>query len=106
MESMATKDKTATPAAENKAEELGVSVTHVEGSGKDGSVTVADVEARASEAENTVEVKFNPVMFLSTYTTASGEKYKDGDPIKRDEYDRLKDSETIDGAPVFVEGGE
>jgi len=40
----------ATPAAEAKAEELGVDLAEVEGSGADGRVTVGDVEAAADEA--------------------------------------------------------
>lgn len=40
----------ATDAAARKADELGVDLTAVEGSGKDGRVTVADVEAAAAQA--------------------------------------------------------
>jgi pyruvate dehydrogenase E2 component (dihydrolipoamide acetyltransferase) len=39
----------ATPAAIEAAEELGVDLTEIEGSGKKGKVTKADVEALASE---------------------------------------------------------
>ena len=41
----------ATPAAEAKAEELGVDLTQVEGTGADGKIIVSDVEAAAEPSE-------------------------------------------------------
>ena len=49
-EAEASDEVDATPAAEAKAEELGVDLASVEGSGADGRVTVADVEDAADEA--------------------------------------------------------
>lgn len=40
----------ATPAAQRKAQDLGVDISKVEGTGAGGQITVSDVEAAASEA--------------------------------------------------------
>lgn len=42
----------ATPAAERRADELGVDLNEVEGSGDGGKILVSDVEAAASEADS------------------------------------------------------
>jgi pyruvate/2-oxoglutarate dehydrogenase complex dihydrolipoamide acyltransferase (E2) component len=45
----------ATPAAMEKADELGVDISSVQGTGKNGKVTTGDVEACASEAPEASE---------------------------------------------------
>lgn len=51
----------ATEAAEREAENLGVDLENVDGSGKDGRILVKDVEAAASEAEPETDAPAEPV---------------------------------------------
>jgi len=99
------KDKAATTAAENKAEELGVNVGKVEGSGKDGSVTVADVEAASQEPERFVKVKLaNPLARSSK--ASDGITYYGGEPVPESYFDTVLAKDTgLGGARLFKKGG-
>jgi len=76
---LASKDNPATPAAAELAEEKGVDLTTVEGSGEGGKITKPDVEAVAGEAEQVIPDEDSPAA-----QTPSGYALReaDGDPEK------------------------
>lgn len=77
-----TQDRKITPAAEKKAQELGVDLAQIEGTGADGNVTVEDVEAaiknieeaRAAEQKASEELKAAEEALAAEEATADGRR--------------------------------
>lgn len=105
-------EKKATDAAAKKADEQNVDLEKVEGSGKDGSVTVADVEEKASESSKLVNaVPVDPQ--TRQVVGPDGVVYPSEDPVSQDYFDsKLASCRNRDGellfkkVPVDEEGGE
>lgn len=108
-----TQEVKATEAAERKAEELGVTLAEVEGTGAGGKVTVEDVEAAAKalnehppgedapdeeeeEAaeegpdEEVFEAKLNPDLGNQLSVRIGDKVYENGTPVTESEYEGLK----------------
>lgn len=104
----------ATEVAERKAQELGVNVASVQGTGADGQVKVEDVERAAKAVEGTVEgaevegnssveeateggdaerlfeARLNPELGDQTSVRIGEKTYVDGTPMSESEYESLK----------------
>ena len=82
----------ATEAAQRKAEELGVDIASVEGTGSGGNVTVSDVEAKATEPTQPVRVAVNPALEAQSYTTGDGDTYYRDTPreVSQEKYEDLR----------------
>lgn len=88
----------ATDSAKVRAEELGVNLDDVQGSGQDGRILVSDVEAAASgidasEAEEQFMVRLNPATGLGGYAfdadfaVLADERYR----LTREQYEKYSD---------------
>lgn len=101
--------KDATEAAQRRAEEEGVNLSKVEGSGQGGTVTVSDVEEAAQEPEKMFEVKLNPRLpsfQLLTSVTAFGRVFSGGEVLSESEYERYKEAESAEGIQLLIKGQE
>lgn len=81
---MADKPK-ATEAAEAKADELGVDLASVEGSGASGNITVADVEQAPPKEDKLIYLEMNPKAFVQKPKTliVGGKVFHRDDPNSR-----------------------
>ena len=116
----------ATPAAEEKARELGMAVEAIEGTGKDGQVTVEDVKKVAAQgsaiaetpAEETVGVVPNPLLgptegvFVEEvlYPTGPFTRDRPAPELARSEFERMQREHRFgqteddpEGHPLLVE---
>lgn len=97
----------ATEAAERKAQELGVDLTTVTGTGAEGQIKVEDVERAAKSVEGTVEgaevegveesgderyfeARLNPELGDQMSVRIGEKTYRDGTVISETEYEELK----------------
>jgi pyruvate/2-oxoglutarate dehydrogenase complex dihydrolipoamide acyltransferase (E2) component len=104
---LATKDK-ATEAAQKKAEEAGVDVAKVEGTGADGAVTVRDVEEKAAEPEKRFRVKLNPALGQSLdLVEVGGRIFRGGEAVSEREFEALKEAkDPYSGVQLLLKGKE
>ena len=114
----------ASDAAHKRADDLGVDISKVDGTGSGGNITVADVEQAAKEAAHTggsaganarteaeVEAsyaaKINPALdYQSVVVNLGGERreIKTGDPLTESELEELREIKTGSGLQYVVKG--
>lgn len=120
----------ATEAAQRKAEELGVDLAQVQGTGVEGRVTVQDVEKASENPDSGQEpkespgrqyqpsgtghfkVKLNPRLPKgSDAWIVNGRKFKGGEKVTEDEWEELSTARYTDpvsgsSCQVLLKGGE
>ena len=118
----------ASDAAKKRAEDLGVDISLVDGTGSGGNITVADVEQAAKEAaasdgsaganagtnagteaevEASYAAKVNPALdYQSVVVNLGGERreIKTGDPLTESELEELREIKTGSGLQYVVKG--
>lgn len=88
-----------TDSAQQAADDLGVDLAQVSGSGAEGRITKADVEAAhavQTEEQRVAEEKYyrariNPALYNVTSVSIGGKEYLAGTPITGAEYEALKE---------------
>ncbi len=124
---MATDELKATDAAIRKAEELGVDISAVEGTGSEGQVTAPDVERTAAELEQAAQearqaqeeadqnaaeenrvfrVRLNPALGPNTDgVDVGGTFYREGSKVTQKEFEELRKAK-IGGVQALLKGAE
>lgn len=95
----------ATPAAEEKAVELGVDLGRVEGSGAGEKVTAQDVEAKAAEPAKLYEVKVNPALGDVLSVRVGDETFTGGERRTEKEFEELKKAKDPSGRFQLIQKG-
>lgn len=101
----------ATEAAQRLAEESGIDLASIEGTGADGNVKVEDVEeaiaAREAAAEETVSVVVNPKLDAAEYVAPDGRRFgrnsRENPEITASEYDELAGERIGNLQPIVKE---
>lgn len=93
----------ATPAAEEKAVELGVDLGKIEGSGAGEKVTVQDVEASAAEPEKLFELKINPALGGVLSVRIGDEVFTGGEHRTESEFEELKKARDVSGRLQLIQ---
>lgn len=95
----------ATPAAEEKAVELGVDLGKVEGSGSDDKIVVEDVEAKAAEPEKVFRMKLNPELGDVLSVRIGNELFTGGETRTEKEFEELKKAKDPSGSVQLLHKG-
>lgn len=95
-----------TPAAEKKADELGVDPSKVEGSGSGDKIVVEDVEAKASEPEKSFRVKLNPELGPTLSVRIGDETFVGGEIVTESQFEELKQAKDPTGRFALLHKGQ
>lgn len=130
---MAVEEQKVTPAAQKRADELGIDLSTVEGTGSDGSIKVEDVDnahadiektrqaaedaaKEAAEAESRLAAQAPERLFRAKINPALGENvpsvdafgrvFRGGEPVPESEYAELTKAKSPEGIQLILKGKE
>lgn len=95
-----------TPAAKDKAEELGVDPSKVEGSGANDKIVVEDVEAKAAEPEKSFRVKLNPDLGPTLSVRIGEQTFVGGETVTESQFEELRKAKDPTGRVSLLHKGQ